>query len=362
MKISIVIPAFNEEKHIAKVIQIVNECKIADEIIVVDNNSTDNTSSIASSLGAKVVFCKKQGKGYAMETGIKNVNGDIIVFLDGDIKNYKKGFINNLVEPILNKKADFVKATFERSGGRVTELVAKPLLDILFPEMYKFSQPLSGMIAGKKSLLSKIEFIFIYHLYTYNLFFLYYLNKFIKSGYQNKNFLIIIKIMKEFTEFEQNPEIILTEILNLMTEASQEEKDKFIVAWNFLIDKTKTHIRSCGQPYYLHPARVVQILIAAKMDIECVISGLLHNILSLENVTEDEIKTTFGETIFKIVNDTSRITGLKINISTLQQADAIRKMLFAMIDDVRVILVKLADRLDRMRNLKNVNEKIQKLH
>ena len=96
------------------------------------------------------------------------------------------------------------------------------------------------------------------------------------------------------------------------------------------------------------------------MDIECVISGLLHNILSLENVTEDEIKTTFGETIFKIVNDTSRITGLKINISTLQQADAIRKMLFAMIDDVRVILVKLADRLDRMRNLKNVNEKIQK--
>lgn len=166
--------------------------------------------------------------------------------------------------------------------------------------------------------------------------------------------------MKDFTEFEQNPEIILTEILNLMTEASQEEKDKFIVAWNFLIDKTKTHIRSCGQPYYLHPARVVQILIATKMDIECVISGLLHNILSLENVTEDEIKTTFGETIFKIVNDTSRITGLKINISTLQQADAIRKMLFAMIDDVRVILVKLADRLDRMRNLKNVNEKTQK--
>ena len=166
--------------------------------------------------------------------------------------------------------------------------------------------------------------------------------------------------MKEFTEFEQNPEIILTEILNLMTEASQEEKDKFIVAWNFLIDKTKTHIRSCGQPYYLHPARVVQILIAAKMDIECVISGLLHNILSLENVTEDEIKTTFGETIFKIVNDTSRITGLKINISTLQQADAIRKMLFAMIDDVRVILVKLADRLDRIRNIKPYEISVQK--
>lgn len=157
MKISIVIPAFNEEKHIAKVIQIVNECKIADEIIVVDNNSTDNTSSIASSLGAKVVFCKKQGKGYAMETGIKNVNGDIIVFLDGDIKNYKKGFINNLVEPIINRKADFVKATFERSGGRVTELVAKPLLELTYPRLSKFEQPLSGIIAVKTKLIKQIK-------------------------------------------------------------------------------------------------------------------------------------------------------------------------------------------------------------
>jgi len=66
--------------------------------------------------------------------------------------------IKSLSDPIINEEVDFVKSVFERTGGRVTELVAKPLLDILFPKIYKFSQPLSGMIAGRKSLLSKIEF------------------------------------------------------------------------------------------------------------------------------------------------------------------------------------------------------------
>lgn len=156
MKISVVIPAYNEEKHIAKVINIVQDCKIANEIIVVDNNSTDNTSIISKEMGARTVFCKKQGKGYAMEMGIKVATGDIIVFIDGDICNYKKGFINDLVEPLLTHKADFVKSSFERTGGRVTELVAKPLLEITFPRLKKFDQPLSGIIAGKTKLFRKI--------------------------------------------------------------------------------------------------------------------------------------------------------------------------------------------------------------
>ena len=92
-----------------------------------------------------------------METGIKNASGDIIVFLDGDIKNYKKGFINSLVEPILNHKADFVKSSFERTGGRVTELVAKPLLELTYPRLSKFEQPLSGIIAVKTKLIKQIK-------------------------------------------------------------------------------------------------------------------------------------------------------------------------------------------------------------
>jgi len=157
-KVSVIIPAFNEQKNIKKVIRLVKKSENVDEIIVVDNNSTDSTSIIAQTEGAKVVFCKEQGKGYAMEKGLQEAKNEILVFIDADINNYSKDVIEKLAEPIVKEEAEFVKSLFERTGGRVTELVAKPLLDILFPEIYKFSQPLSGMIAGKKSLLSKLEF------------------------------------------------------------------------------------------------------------------------------------------------------------------------------------------------------------
>ena len=92
-----------------------------------------------------------------MEAGIKHAKNNILVFLDADIDNYSENLIDNLTKPILEEKADFVKSMFDRSGGRVTELVAKPLLEILFPEIYHFSQPLSGMIAGKKEFFEKLE-------------------------------------------------------------------------------------------------------------------------------------------------------------------------------------------------------------
>jgi len=156
--LSVIIPAHNEQKSIKKVIKIVKQNKNIGEIIVVDNNSTDKTAFIAEKEGAKVVFCKEQGKGFAMEKGLQEAKNEIVVFIDADINNYSKDLIEKLSEPIIKEKSDFVKSVFERTGGRVTELVAKPLLDILFPEIYKFSQPLSGMIAGKKSILTKIEF------------------------------------------------------------------------------------------------------------------------------------------------------------------------------------------------------------
>lgn len=157
-KISVIIPAHNEEKTILKVIKLIKCNSIVDEIIVVDNVSTDNTAKIATNAGCTVVDCNQKGKGYAMEEGLKHAKNEAVIFLDADISNYDKQLVNKLTEPILNGQAEFVKSMFERSGGRVTELVAKPMLDILFPDMYKFSQPLSGMIAGKKSLLSKVEF------------------------------------------------------------------------------------------------------------------------------------------------------------------------------------------------------------
>lgn len=157
-KLSVIIPARNEEKSIRKVIKIVKQNPNVDEIIVVDNNSTDKTSVLANNEGAKVIFCKEQGKGYAIEKGLLEAKNEIVVFIDADINNYSKDLIKTLSDPIINDDIDFVKSMFQRTGGRVTELVAKPLLDILFPEIHKFSQPLSGMIAGKKSLFLKINF------------------------------------------------------------------------------------------------------------------------------------------------------------------------------------------------------------
>lgn len=160
---------------------------------------------------------------------------------------------------------------------------------------------------------------------------------------------------------ETDPAVLEEDFFKTFPNFTEEEKARFDSAWQFLLEKTNGISRKCGKPYYLHPMRVASILAAKHMDIESAICGLLHSIFEVEGVKKEEVEKLFGPTVTKIVSDTSKITGMKINASTIQQADNIRKMLFAMIDDVRVIFVKLADRLDRMRNLKSVEEKKQRL-
>lgn len=158
-KVTVIIPALNEEKNIGKVLEVINKDKNVDEIIVVDNASIDKTANIAEKHGAKVSFCEHKGKGYAMEKGLQEAKNEIVVFLDADVKNYNKNIIDILIKPIVENEADFVKSSFNRvEGGKVTELVTKPILNILYPNMYKFSEPLSGMIAGKKSMLENLQF------------------------------------------------------------------------------------------------------------------------------------------------------------------------------------------------------------
>ena len=108
-KVSVIIPAFNEEENIANVIDKSKKCKYVEEIIVVDNKSTDKTGEIAEREGARVVKCEKQGKGYAMEEGIKKSLNNIIVFLDADIPDYTEDVIDRLIKPIIEKDIDFVK-------------------------------------------------------------------------------------------------------------------------------------------------------------------------------------------------------------------------------------------------------------
>lgn len=141
---------------------------------------------------------------------------------------------------------------------------------------------------------------------------------------------------------------------------TENDKERIEKAWSYLIEKTGSMNRSCGKPYYLHPMRVACILAQMKMDTDTVISGFFHNIEEVDEKCVSDIEELFGADIASLIRDTSKITSLKIKNKTLQQADAIRKMLFAMIDDIRVIIIKMADRLDRMRNLRNVPPSAQR--
>lgn len=157
--ITVIIPARNEEKTIAQVIEKVKQNQNVKQIIVVNNNSDDNTAQCAEKIGAEVINCDNQGKGYAIEAGMRHVKYDIVAIIDADINNYSDNLIEILTNPVISNEADFVKSTFIRTkGGVVTEVAVKPLLDILFPDMYKFSEPISGMIAARKSVLEKLEF------------------------------------------------------------------------------------------------------------------------------------------------------------------------------------------------------------
>lgn len=157
--LSIIIPALNEQETIEKVITYCfKEPSLVTEVIVVDDQSTDNTRKIAEAAGAKVIISAKRGKGISMKEGIETATNQLIVFLDADIHPYPNGTIRKLIQPLLDNESDFVKGAFARNAGRVTELVAKPLLKIFYPELANFQQPLSGMIAGKKSFFKKIEF------------------------------------------------------------------------------------------------------------------------------------------------------------------------------------------------------------
>lgn len=156
--ITVIIPALNEEETIASVVTFAKGQPQVTEVIVVDDKSLDKTVSIAQENGAKVITSTKLGKGASMKDGILCATNDIIAFLDGDIDPYPHYTIKLMTDPILQGEVDFVKSSFNRNAGRVTELVAKPLLSIFFPALLRFSQPLSGMIAGKKSLFLQLDF------------------------------------------------------------------------------------------------------------------------------------------------------------------------------------------------------------
>ncbi|WP_407391834.1 glycosyltransferase [Methanobrevibacter sp.] len=157
-KVSVIIPAYNEEDTVAQVVSVVKKVSFVDEIIVVNDGSSDNTEAEAIKAGARVINHEvNKGKGEALNTGYREAECDIIAFIDADIYNLTSSKVEAMIRPILEGKTDITKTKFSRASGRVTELTAKPLLNFFFPEI-SFEQPLSGQFAARKEILKKINF------------------------------------------------------------------------------------------------------------------------------------------------------------------------------------------------------------
>jgi glucosyl-3-phosphoglycerate synthase len=156
--ITVIIPALNEEKTIRQVIRQAKRNEGVNEIIVVDDMSTDNTVAEAGKENVKVITPTHVGKGESMREGMMMAKNEILVFLEPDLPDYEMDIVGMLTAPLIRDEADFVKSYFERPAGRVAEILVKPMLEFFFPHLLEFRQPLSGMIAGKKSIFQKVEF------------------------------------------------------------------------------------------------------------------------------------------------------------------------------------------------------------
>lgn len=156
--ISVIIPALNEAETVGSVVRFARRAAGVGEVLVVDNGSIDGTPEQAAQAGAIVVTGSLQGKGASMEDGMKAARHEVLLYLDADLVGLRLDLIERMARPILDGRADFVKANFARSGGRVTTLTARPLLRALFPELASFQQPLGGIIAARRSLLQGLRF------------------------------------------------------------------------------------------------------------------------------------------------------------------------------------------------------------
>lgn len=158
LSVGVVVPAFNEAEFIATVIRAARAAPEVDEVVVVDDGSDDGTPEVAAAEGARVVSHEtNRGKGAAMRTGCRSAASDVLVYLDGDLRNITPEKIQRIIEPF-KRGVDFVKTRFERRGGRVTQLTARPMLGHFFPEIdRRFDQPLSGQIGIKRSLMGRLE-------------------------------------------------------------------------------------------------------------------------------------------------------------------------------------------------------------
>ncbi len=184
LRVSVVIPARNEVATVGSVAGTLRTCLLdetglLDEVLVVDADSEDGTAEAARAAGARVVRQSEVlagagqgiGKGEALWKGLAASDGDLVVFIDADIRDLDPRFVVGLLGPLLqDPDTRFTKATYDRplrigdtlhphGGGRVTELLARPVIDAFWPELAWLAQPLSGEYGGDRELLESLPFV-----------------------------------------------------------------------------------------------------------------------------------------------------------------------------------------------------------
>jgi len=178
--ISVCLPARNEEATVGAIVanvrrNLVDHAPLVDEVVVMDDGSEDATAEAAAWEGARVFAVEDvlpdlprgSGKGNVLWKSLYVCEGDVIVWLDADVRNFGPHFVTRLVGPLLaDPRVGFVKGFYRRplhgeatGGGRVTELMARPLISSLFPHLAGFVQPLSGEYAGRRTLLETVPFV-----------------------------------------------------------------------------------------------------------------------------------------------------------------------------------------------------------
>jgi glucosyl-3-phosphoglycerate synthase len=179
LRVSVCLPALEVAGTVGEIVaavreRLVEEVPLVDEIVVVDSRSSDATASVAAEAGARVVqddevlpeLGRGRGKGEAMWKSLAVLSGDLVVWIDSDVVGFDPAFVSGLLGPLLAEpEVGYVKAFYRRAlgadeegGGRVTEICARPLINLFHPELAGFAQPLSGEAAGRMALLRSVPF------------------------------------------------------------------------------------------------------------------------------------------------------------------------------------------------------------